>query len=90
MSREAAATCPLGGEQLALLAMHRLLPERSLVDLVSASPRVNDPARAALAHFAQCATCTAAAFEGTGVLCAHGARVIAPARGWRHRPEIDA
>jgi hypothetical protein len=83
--RESPATCPLGADQLALLAMHRLLPERSLPDLLVASARVNDPARAALFHFAQCVTCTAAAFEGTGALCARGTRLVTTCRGWRAR-----
>lgn len=84
MSREAAARCPLDRDQLALLAMHRLLPERSLPELLTASARVNDPVRLALFHFQQCARCHA------GELCERGSDLADVCHAWRPRAAAGA
>jgi hypothetical protein len=83
MSREISAEPVLAAEQTALLALHRLTPERSLLDLLDASSRINDPVRLSLFHIRECATCATQALSGGVQPCARGARLIGAARGWR-------
>jgi hypothetical protein len=85
MSREQPAACPLHAGELALLALHRHVPERGLTELIERAQRVGDPTRLAFVHFAECAACGPEALVGTGVLCARAQRLVEPARGWRPR-----
>jgi hypothetical protein len=85
MSRERAATCPLAGDQFALLVVHRIVAERSMVDLLTSSARVGDPVRAGMFHLARCSRCTAAALTADGALCRRGRRLLEPCHGWRER-----
>jgi hypothetical protein len=89
MTRELAASLSLDGAQTALLALHRLLPERSLPELIAASAQVGDPVRLAMFHVLECPACTTAALVGDGVshLCARGRRLLAACHGWCPRPE---
>jgi hypothetical protein len=86
MTRELAASLSLDGAQTALLALHRLLPERSLPELIAASAQVGDPVRLAMFHVLECPSCTVAAFA-EGHLCPRGHRLVAACHGWRPRPE---
>lgn len=79
MSREIVASVILSADQLPLLALHRLLPERSLPELLTASGRVNDPAQLALFHVQGCARC------GAGEPCERGAGLIDGCHAWRLR-----
>jgi hypothetical protein len=84
MSREQAAACPLTAGELPLLALARLIPETSLLELRAGAGRVCEPVRRAFLHVAQCATCVTAPLRGEAP-CAKGARYVASARGWRPR-----
>ena len=88
MTREIAAALDLHGAQRALLALHRLLPERSLLELLAAGAQVGDPVRLAMLHLAECPACTVAALvsKGTGHLCARGRRQLAACATPRVRP----
>jgi hypothetical protein len=90
MSREQAAACPLAADQLPLLAVARLTPERSLPELLEASTHVGNPARLAMLHWANCPRCTTAALAGEGTCCTRGARLLERARGWRARSNDHA
>ena len=79
MSRETAARCPLSRDQLALLTLHRLLPERSLPELLTVSLLVNNPVRLALFHVQGCTRC------GAGEPCERGAGLIDGCHAWRPR-----
>jgi hypothetical protein len=82
MSREISAEPVLAAEQTALLALHRLTPERSLLDLLDASSRINDPVRLSLFHIGVCARCATLALSGGFMPCARGARIMGAGRGW--------
>jgi hypothetical protein len=84
MSREQVASCPLAAGELPLLALARLIPETSLLELRAFAGRVGEPVRRAFLHVAQCGTCAPAALRG-GEPCARGARYVERARGWRSR-----
>ena len=86
MSRESAAACPLTADEQPLLAIARLVPERSVLDLREASTHVNNPARLAMLHWASCPRCRSAALRGEpDGLCKRGRHLLSRAHSWRAR-----
>lgn len=77
----------LGPEAVALMAMHRRCPERSVLEVRAEALRVGSPLRAALLHVLHgCGTCGPAALVREGECCPRGRRLMAACRGWRARP----
>jgi hypothetical protein len=85
VSREIVASAVLAPDQFGLLALHRHVPERGLVELIERSQRVGEPVRLSLFHFAACEDCTRESLVGEGQLCERGARLVADCAGWRER-----
>jgi hypothetical protein len=85
VSREIVSTAVLERGQFGLLALHRLVPERRLTELIERSQRVGDPIRLSLFHVQGCGLCSAEALVGEGQLCARGAKLIAASHEWRPR-----
>jgi len=85
MTRELEASAVLTAAELSLIGLHRLLPQRSLPELLTASAQVGDPIRIAMLHLATCETCHAQALVGEGRCCDRGARLLAVCHGWRPR-----
>ena len=86
VSREILGGAPvLGPGAFSLLALARLVPERSLPELIDTATRVGHPTRRAFLHFADCTPCSTQALVGEAHLCARGARLVTSCRGWRER-----
>jgi hypothetical protein len=88
VSREVLDPTPaLGPQAVALLALARLLPEQSVLELGAAAAQASHPVRRAFLHVADCAQCQREALVGGASLCRRAGRVLEPARGWRVRRE---
>lgn len=87
MSREILGGEPaLGPGMFPVLALARLLPERSVLELRDAIGAVGSPTRQVFLHLAApCEPCTRAALLSEGDGCRRGARLLERAHGWRSR-----
>lgn len=68
-----------------LLALARLLPEQSVLELRAAVAQPSHPVRRAFLHVADCGQCRREALVGDAHLCRRAGRLLEAARGWRVR-----
>jgi hypothetical protein len=85
MTREIQASMGWTAELLPALALHRLVPERSLPEVVQAAAQVGAGARLMLFHLQGCEGCVRAALVEAGRVCDRGRRLLEGCHGWRDR-----